>query len=40
MIRWGKVGKWIVHLINKALNVTAKLSYDFMFSSSLHSFTR
>ncbi|CAD8101612.1 unnamed protein product [Paramecium primaurelia] len=39
-VRWGKIGKWLVHLINKTLNLIQSLSYDFRFSSSLHSYTR
>ncbi|CAD8092654.1 unnamed protein product [Paramecium primaurelia] len=39
-VKWGKIGKWLVHLINKSLNIIQSLNYDFRFSSSLHSFTR
>ena len=39
-VRWGKVGKWIVHIINTTLNLIQTQSYDFRFSSSLHSYTR
>ncbi|CAD8124625.1 unnamed protein product [Paramecium sonneborni] len=38
-VRWGKIGKWIVHIINTTLNLIQTQSYDFRFSNSLHSYT-
>ncbi|CAD8119315.1 unnamed protein product [Paramecium sonneborni] len=39
-VKWGKFGKFLVHLINKTLNIISSLSYDFRYSSSLHSYAR
>ncbi|CAD8123044.1 unnamed protein product [Paramecium sonneborni] len=39
-VRWGKLGKWIVHIINTTLNLIQTQNYEFRFSSSLHSYTR